>query len=159
MIKDPNCKNKTYRMENLDKIILDSIGLLASDPKHIEDIKSASLSPSAIDKESLIKAEIDKIDSQRAKLRELFSIGEFTMEEIQADIVPLNEQKQKLIDELNSLTSNKSAMTVDEVKKVVSRFHDVLERGIYEEIRLIIETLVDRLEIDGDDVDIHWKFA
>jgi site-specific DNA recombinase len=159
MIKDPNCKNKIYRMEALDSIILDAIGLLASDPKHIIDIKKSNLTTDDIDKEKLIKKEIEKIDAQRSRLRELFSLGEFTMEEIQADIVPLNEQKQKLIHELNVLSQGKASMTVEEVTEIVSKFHDVLKRGVYEEIRLIIDSLVDHLEIDGEDVDIHWKFA
>lgn len=159
MVKDPNCKNKTYRMEKLDKVVLDSISLLASDPRHIEEIKKASLAPSDVDKVSLIKKEIEKIDAQRKKLRQLYALNEFTMEELQEDIRPLNDQKQKLITQLNALNAGKSSMTVEEVKKVVSNFRDVLERGVYEEIRLIIDTLVDKVVINEEDIDIHWKFA
>lgn len=159
MVKDPNCKNKTYRMEKLDKVVLDSISLLASDPRHIEEIKKSSLAPSDVDKVSLIKKEIEKIDAQRKKLRQLYALNEFTMEELQEDIRPLNEQKQKLIAQLNALNAGKSSMTVEEVQKVVSTFHDVLERGVYEEIRLVIDTLVDKVVIHEEDIDIHWKFA
>lgn len=159
MIKDPNCKNKTYRMEKLDKVVLDAISSLASDPTRIEEIKKANLAPAEIDKVTLIKKEIDKIDTQRKRLRDLYAINEFTMEELQESIIPLNEQKQKLINELNKLNAAKDSMSIEEVKKIVSNYHDVLKRGIYEEIRLIIDTLVDRVVIHEEDIDIHWKFA
>lgn len=159
MIKDPNCKNKTYRMEKLDKVVLDAISSLASDPTRIEEIKKANLAPAEIDKVTLIKKEIDKIDTQRKRLRDLYAINEFTMEELQESIIPLNEQKQKLINELNKLNAAKDSMSIEEVKKIVSNYHDVLKRGIYEEIRLIIDTLVDKVVINEEDIDIHWKFA
>lgn len=40
MIKDPNCKNKTWRMTDLDNIVLDEIKKLYLEPEYIDTIKS-----------------------------------------------------------------------------------------------------------------------
>ena len=40
MIKDPNCKNKIYRIDELDKIIFDEIRKLAFDPDYIHILRT-----------------------------------------------------------------------------------------------------------------------
>lgn len=159
MIKDPNCKNKTWKMETLDNLIFDEIRKLAIDPDYIHKIREEKFSDDDKKKESILKKEIAKIDSQRSKLMDLYGLGEFTIEEIQEKIHPLNEQKKRLENELNNLIDNSSSMSENEVREIVSTFSDVLDRGNFEEIRLLIASLIERIEIDGEDIDIHWKFA
>lgn len=159
MVIDPNCKNKIYRMEILDEIVLDEIKKLALEPDCIHEIKRENFSQADMDKETILKKEIVKIDTQISRFMDLYGIGKFTAEQLTGKTEPLNEQRKKLEAELQALTADKSNMTEDDVFEIVSTFNDILERGKYEEIRLVIESLIDRIDIDDDNVYIHWKFA
>lgn len=160
MIKDPNCKNKTYRMETLDNAIFDEIKKLASDPNYIFEIKEENpLQNEKENKIKIIKSEIEKIDNQRSRFMDLYGLGDFTSEELQEKVTPLKEQKEKLLSELESLNYQESELSPDETIEIVSNFSDILDRGEYNEIRLVIESLIDKIEIDEDNIFIHWKFA
>lgn len=90
---------------------------------------------------------------------DLYGLGDFTSEELQQKVAPLKEQKEKLLSELESLNYQESELSIDETVKIVSNFSDVLDRGVYEEIRLVIESLIEKIEIDNDNIFIHWRFA
>jgi site-specific DNA recombinase len=159
MIKDPNCKNKTWRMESLDNLVLEEIKKLAFDPNFYHEIKQDNYSEDDRTKENIIKKEISKIDAQKSRFMDLYGVGEFTMEEVQAKVAPLNEQKSKLQAELKKITDGKSTMTEEDVYEIVKDFDGIMERNVYAEIRLMIESLIDEIEIDNEDVKIYWKFA
>lgn len=159
MIKDPNCKNKTYNMIKLDNIIFDQIKKLAAEPNRIQDIRKENHDDENNKKIQLIQAEIEKLDRKRKRLMELYSEEVYTVDELKAETKPLNEQKEKLAAELETLMSEQSKMSESEAYELVSSFSDILDRGDFKEIRLTIETLIDKIEIDNEDISIFWNFA
>lgn len=159
MIKDPNCKNKRWSMEELDDIVFNEIKKLAMDPEYISTIKEVAPSDNKeIDKIVTLKKEIKKIDDQVSRLMDLYAVGNIEIDSVTAKIEPLNETKQKLETELESLTVDAPKLTEEEALEILSTFSEVLETGDFNEIRLIIDTLIDHIVIDNDDVYIHWNF-
>lgn len=159
MVKDPNCKNKNYKMETLDEMIFDEIRKLANDPSHVHKIKQKNFSDDDNAKVKLIEKEIAKIDAQKSRFMDLYGVGEFTMEEVQAKVAPLNKQKQNLAHELELLNRGNASLSEEETLAILASFEDVVNEGDFEQIRLLLNTLIDKIEIDNDDVTIHWKFA
>ena len=159
MIKDPNCKNKNYKMDELDKLIFDEIRKLAQDPSRVHEIRQERFSDDVKEKEKLIRKEIAKIDAQKSKYMDFYAIDEYTMEEVQAKTRPLNEQKTKLEQELSALSDSKSALSEEEAIKLIESFEDVLNEGNYEQIKMLIDSLIEKIEIDNEDIDIYWRFA
>jgi site-specific DNA recombinase len=159
MIKDPNCKNKNWTMESLDKIVLDEIRNLSADPAYIHDIRREKIKENESEnKVEILNQEIENIDNQISRFMDLYGIGKFTIEQVSNKIDPLNEQKKKLEKELDSLNADSGELTEEETIEIVKSFGDVLERGNFDEIRLVIESLIYYIELDNDDVYIHWKF-
>ena len=160
MIKDPNCKNKNWKMVELDNIVLDEIKKLAMDPEYLHDIRrdkaKKSDEPNKID---ILKEEIKKLDDQISRFMDLYGIGKFTIDQVSGKIDPLNDQKKILEKELESLNAELDVMSEEEVAEILSTFKEVIERSDYEEIRLIIDSLISYIEIENEDVYIHWKFA
>lgn len=160
MVKDPNCKNKNWRMNDLDNIIIEEIKKLAVDPEYFHVIKNAkdekSDTPNKID---IIKKEIDKLDDQISRFMDLYGIGKFTIDQVSGKIDPLNEQKKTLEKELEGLNATTDTMSQEEMLEIASTFAEALEGENINEIRLVIESLISYIEIDNDDVYIHWKFA
>ena len=160
MVKDPNCQNKNWRMYELDDIVLGEIGKLAFDPNYIYDIRNEkSNNQSNINKIDIIKNKIQNIDEQISRFMDLYGLGTFTIEQVTSKISPLNEEKKALEKELSTLNVDTDGMTVEEVVEIVSSFNDILARGDLNEKRLLVESLISYIELDNDDVYIHWKFA
>ena len=155
MIKDPNCKNKTWHMEELDQVIFYEIGKLALDPSFVHETKSKV---DNTDKIKVLEKEISKIEKQKSRFMDLYGLGSFTPEEIQSKIVPLNEQQKKIEDEITSLTNDKSVSENDTLM-ILNKWDDVLKHGNFEQIRSLINALIAKIEIDDDDITIFWKFS
>ena len=159
MVKDPNCKNKNWKMEDLDALVFAEIGKLAVDPDYISNARADNLKKSdTADKIAIIEKEIAKLDVQISRFMDLYGIGKFTIDQVSGKIDPLNEQRKALEKELDALKAETSELTAEETIQIVKSFGDILARGNFEEIRLTIEALIYYIELDEDDVRIHWKF-
>ena len=160
MVKDPNCKNKTWRMEVLDEIVLNEIKKLAIDPEYINTLKdNTPVDTETPDKIKIIQEEITSIDEQISRFMDLYGIGKFTIDQVSQKIDPLNEKRSALEKELAKLNAERGAISDERTLEIINSFEDVLERGDFDEIRLVIESLIYYIELDNDDVYIHWKFA
>lgn len=160
MITDPNCMNDTWRANDLDGLVFEEIKKLAFDPeyatkKSLEKKKATQEEP---DNTAIIRAEIEKIDEQISRFMSLYGIGKFTVEQISKMVDPLNGQRDALSRELERINSDSGKITVEEAVELAETFVEVLERGNFDEIRMVLESLIDRIELDGDTADIHWKF-
>ena len=158
MIKDPNCNNKFYRVEVLDNMVFDEIKKLALDPDYLETLKKDAQKTDEAQQIHAIEQQIKSIGNQISRFMDLYGLGKYSMEELDEKTTPLQEQRTKLKRELEKLKKNTKLITEEEVLQLVSSFEDALEHGTLQERRSIIEALIDRIEIDGDDITIHWNF-
>ena len=160
MIKDPTCKNSYHRVEKLDNVVFEEIKKLALDPEYYHQIRKEKAERSDIsDKVAILEKEIAKIDDQISRFMDLYGIGKFTIDQVSAKVDPLNEERKKLAQELNEITSDPDDMSEADVREIVNSFSDILDRGDFNEIRLTVESLINYIEINHDEITIHWKFA
>lgn len=90
---------------------------------------------------------------------DLYGIGKFTIDQVSSKVEPLNEQKIKLERELEELNADAGALSLEEAITLINSFNEILERNDFNEIRLFLESMIYYIEIDNEDVYIHWKFA
>ena len=156
-ILDPNCKNKSWRVEKLDALIFDEIKKLSIDPDYLKSIKGTKkkdIRPKALDRK------IREIDQQLSKLIELYSLDGISLDSLQDKINELNTNKLKLQEEKTRiLLEQEEELTKDEAVKLIKSFGSVLESGSMPEIRALLQALIDKIVIDGEDVTINWKFT
>ena len=159
MIIDPNCKNKMYRLNDLDNIIFDEIKKLAIDSSYIHEIKSHHQTTNEdAQKIRIINDKIKEIDSEISRFLDLYGKRRFTFEQLDKKTIPLEEQKAKLMEELESLEDETDSMSEEEAIEIIGSFEEALEKGNFDEIRGIITSLINRIDIDNDDITIHWNF-
>lgn len=159
MIKDPNCKNKNYRMMDLDNIILSSITQLSFDAKYIEQMKEEKPVNDAGEKIKSINTEIENITSQISNMMDLYSLGNMPIEIISQKVSALNETKQALEKELSTLDvteTEEESMTIEQIQSLASLMNN--KDLTLEDKRNIVQSLIYYIEIDNEDVIIHWKF-
>ena len=145
----PSCKNINWRVEDLDSLIFDEIRKLALDPSILQEEQSKDDSPA-------ILKEIERIDDQIGRLIDLYAVSSIPISEIQEKVEALDRKKALLTEELDA---NAEKMTSDEVIDLVGSFSEALECGSFEEIRDLLFSLIERIELDGEDITIHWSFC
>lgn len=155
MVRDPNCKNKSYRDFVLDEIIYDEIRKLKTDSSYFDELRN---SIDNTDKIELISGQIDELDNQMSRLMDLYSVKGINIDSISEKIQTLSEQKEKLEEELYRLELENSDVEKDTVLDLVDMFEDSLASGNSVLIHDVVMQIIDHIEIDGEDIIIHWNF-
>lgn len=156
-IKDPNCKNRIWETGDLDGIVFGEIRKLAIDPQYLEEIRSLNADDDKPQKVEAIRKRVAELSEQISRYTDLYSLGSLTMDEIREKITPLTSERQSLNEELMRLQDDSNA-AVGRTMEVVKSFGDILEAGNLDDIRFVVEELVSGIDIDGENVTIHWSF-
>ena len=134
----------------LDNIVFEQIKTLKIRQKKEELPVNDKLS---IDEDSALKTQLETMQKQIDRLLDLYSIGNIPKDELQKKIDEINDRKAALETALNN-----EKQTFADVEPLILSFDDVLEKGTLSEIRTVLHELIDRIEIDGDDLTIVWNF-
>lgn len=157
MVKDPDCRNKYYDMADLDTLICDQIRKLALDPAYLQQLKESTKQSDTAQQITAIQQQIRHINSQLSRFMDLYGLGKYSIEDLDAKTQPLMEQRNKLQQELTMLQATKT-ITDDQVLQLVRSFDEAMTASNMEEKQRIIHILIDKIIIDVDDVTIHWNF-
>ena len=157
MIKDPTCKNKNHKVEVLEPAIIEEIHKLAIDPNRVEEVRENRPESDVAEKIKSINSEIAKIETQISKMMDLYALGTIDLDVISEKVADLNTTKTALTKELDSLNVPKKGevMTTEQVMEIAALWNDELP---LEDKRNIVQSLIYYIEIDEDNIAIHWKF-
>ena len=152
-IKDLNCKNKTWVLSELDDIVINEIKKLALDTNYIYETQDKT------DNRPAIKAKIDNLNKTISKLIDLYTVESMPIDVIESKIKDAETQKSTLETELQRLDKEWEDKKINADKiDVIKSFSDIMDSGTFEQKRNAIKSLIDRIEINGDDVSIYWSF-
>lgn len=139
------CKNKNWKMKELDDLIFDEI----------RKLKFESSKPHKMpNKAPVIKRQIIDLDKQIDRLLDLYTMGDMPLDKIESKMNEIKEQKTRLETQLTSGPD----ITLKDAKKMIRSLDDILETGTLEDVRSFIRALIDHIEIDGENVLIYWTF-
>lgn len=157
MIKDPTCKNRNFRMEELEGIVLSEIHKLAFEPGHIEKVRENRPVSDMTEKIKSITSEIAKIDTQISKMMDLYALGTIDLDVISEKVSGLNSTKTALTKELETMKvpAPENVMTDEQIRDTAA----LMEKDFpLEDKRNILQSLIYYVEIDGENILIHWRF-
>ncbi len=159
MIKDPNCQNKNYRMLDLDYVVIEAITHLSIDPEYVEEVKHNKPINDVGAKIKTINKEIESISSQISNMMDLYSLGNMPIDVINQKVTTLNNTKTALEKELESLDvpdTDDEGMTTEQIQTLASVMNN--KDLTLEDKRKIVASLIYYIEIDDENIEIHWKF-
>lgn len=158
MIVDPSCKNKNWRQIDLDNIIIGEIKKLKFEDGFLSCCRNEKKEDVA-DHEDMIVKRLSQIDSQISKLMDLYTLGTIDIDIIQSKINPLAEEKAALEKTLHESRKETTVnMDDDTVISLVDSLIEILDNGDIADKREIIQLLIDKIEIDNEDIRIYWNF-
>ena len=141
-------------MEALDSLIFGEIRKLSTDKSYITQIQEEQTD----DRPQIIQAKIDDLEAQMNRLMDLYAVGDIPVDMLQRRIQELNQTKTALESELDAIRSD-DKLTQKETLRLAESFGDLIDIGDFDQIRAVIGALIDFIEIDGDDIIIHWNFT
>lgn len=145
MIKDPNCKNKTWRVPELDDLIINEIRKLT-----FEDVTKKK------DDLPLLEDRLKKVSSQIERFMTLYSLGRYEVSDLDRYVLPLEEEKREL--ELK-IKKAAEATSQNEMLSLLEGVAETFDHGSFSEKRAVIESLIDHIEISGENIQIFWTFS
>lgn len=143
-IMDPNCKNKKWKIADLDALVIDYISKLDFD-----DLEPAAALPPVIIDHS---KRIAEIDTQIGKLIDLYQIGSIPIETISRKIETLTREKDQLVS--IPLSEPGPGITLEDMRRAKDMFLSLLDHGGLPEKRACLSTLIEKITIDDVDIDI-----
>lgn len=141
---DPNCKNKKFRIDELDNIVIDYLRNI-----DFENIKTNNVKNNA----DTIQLRINEIDNQIQRMIDLYQIGSISIDSIKQRTEKLNKEKEMLQQKLQGQLV-KHSLTCEEASLLVYKLLGLIESGSLIEKRSILSKLIKRVEIDNNDVAI-----
>lgn len=145
-IIDPDCKNKKWKITELDELVTNHIINLSFD----ESRGAKRKLPKTIDYSKRI-AEIDK---QISNLIDLYQVSSIPIETITKKIDGLTTEKNVLISESKSTSSE---LTYEEKLDFKNRFISLVEHGSLPEKRACLSNIVEKIIITDEHVEILIK--
>lgn len=159
-VKDPDCKNRSYFYKDLDDIVIGELRKLRFNPERIRELQRETIdvkSPSELSNEAL-RARVAEIDKQITRLIDLYQVGSLSPAVVTKRINDLTSTRDQLSASIVEVVPVVK-MSFSETVKTLDRLDEVLNDEDPMKRKTLVGSLIDRIEIDGDDVFIHWSFS
>ena len=145
MIKDSTCTNKRWKEKELDQVVIDSIQAMDIDEK----VKRSKAKRPSLNYEK----ELKKIEEQMERIIKLYSIGSIELDAVDKSMEEIKKKKTSI---LNKKIAEETATLPKETIQMIRSFD--WENGSLQEKIGIVDLLISRIDIDDEQVLIHWNF-
>ena len=160
MIRDPNCKNKSWNVSELDKIITDIVVHMATDHEYFLSVISADANnDSSRLKEHTLRNRIQDIDQQINRLVDLYQMGNFPLDEITKRSQSLQQERSALVKELANLQDGKNSCGIGDALTILAGTQEIFSSGTMEQKQALMHSLIEYIDLDGENIVIHWTFT
>lgn len=160
MIKDPNCKSKNWRVDEVDKLVIDEILKLQFDESYIKEIMDSNKEDTNEDTEKIITQRIKDISTQLDKIMDLYQLGNIPLDKIAERINSLTNERTALETELENIKNNidvNKKISLTEVNDILKNANIILESNDMDAKRMLVHSLISHIEL-GDNIKIYWAF-
>ena len=157
--KANNCSNKNWNVDKFDNLIFSEIDNLRLNPSLMDSI-AGHASKDNSKRISLIEKEIKSLNEQASRLMDLYALGTIDLESIKSKSEHIQLMKENLASELSLLQSDTAGKTSREAAiSLIESLHTMLEEGAdMQDVRIVLEQLIEKIEVDGTNVKIYWRF-
>lgn len=159
MIKDPNCKNKRWAVGKLDAIILAEISRLEFDPAALAKAAGPVDVSGVEEKRRVLEARVAEVRPQMERLLDLCQTGGLPVASVSGRLAALQKELDALNGELSGLAVPETVDRLAVAQEMLAGASAVIKNGTPEQKRALVHSLIGRIDIDGEDITIHWLFA
>lgn len=156
-IKDPNCKNENWKIDELNNLIVDEINQLMKKPELLKKIFTSHKKPQTkgINIEQ-INTRIAEINKEISRLIDLYQLGTIPMDKITTRIEILQTEQNTLNKQLQQ-KDNTNNQKEEAFRNNLELFAKNFDKADTDNKRLLISNLIQSIQIDGKKVNIIWR--
>lgn len=155
MIKDPNCKNKNWPRDELDRLVEKEVFRLTTDERYLESILEDK--PMHQDDSETILKRIEGIDKQISKLIDLYQYETIPADELGRRIEKLHNERNSLQQQLKPKEEEPN-FDIQNILVLINNLENIWQNATTDEKRGILTSLIDRILIFDERVEIEWGF-
>ena len=165
MKKAEKCDNKNWRLDELDSRVEAEISRLLFDPGYYDALlkrKAAEMNAAPPSEADAIRSKIADLDKQIGRLMDLYQDERMPVEVVSSRIEKIHREKMALEEQIAKLEPQKPRRDFDArddaFSGLLADFATVWKSATLEERREIVSVLINRIDLDGEQVKIHWAF-
>ena len=158
--RDPNCKNACWNLAKLDKLVIDEILKLQFDETYLEEMaRDVESQDHDINKVNTLNNRINDIKVQLKRITDMYQLGTLSLEDLKERAEILNEEQNNLLDELEKVENEETKiLSKKKTKEILKNANLILESDDMEAKRMLLHSLIEKIVIFDEHVDIHWNF-
>ncbi len=161
MIVREDCRNrrKVYGVEELDAIIMEEVGKLRTDPDAIRAMLEDWTTEGSQENTAALEEELSHTEKQIQRLVDLYQTGALELDEVQERLDSLKDKRAALQASIEQ--AGEAAAAVPDLEEVMDQLRDfssLMREGSFEERRAAVQSLIDRIIVNNEDVTIKWSF-
>lgn len=141
------CSTKNYNTKILDSLIKDEVLKLSFDDNAIRQI----IKPR---KRTDHRKAIKSLTNQKSRLIDLYSVGGIDLEELTIRINTITSK----IEALKKDVPEEPELSYEDAKTIFDNIGDIFTEGTIEQQRVVLASLIKKIVLTGDEVQIHWRF-
>lgn len=163
MIKAEHCDNKNWRLDELDAVVEREVSRLLFDPGYYQALvkmKKAEVQSAPKGENDVLKEKIADLDKQIGRLMDLYQDEKIPVDVLSTRIDKLHREKLALEEQLAAVEPPKPKRDFndDAFAGLLADFATVWQSAGLEDKRQIVSTLIRRIVLDGEHVEIEWAF-
>ncbi len=143
----PKCATPNYNVNKLDCLIIDEVLKLSYDDNAIREI----IKPR---KQSNHSKAIKSLQNQKSRLVDLYAVGGIDLDAL---TIKINELTKR-IDTLKADKPEPPELSFEDAKKIFSNVKTVFTSGTLEQQRAVLASLIKKIVLVGNDIEIYWRF-
>lgn len=163
MIKAEHCENKNWRLDELDAVVEHEVSRLLFDPGYYQALlkrQAAEKKEAPRGDADVIRDKVADMDRQIGRMMDLYQDDRIPVDVLSARIDKLHREKLALEEQLSAIAppAPKRDFDDDSFSGLLADFATVWQSADQEDRRQIVSTLIRRISLDGDQVNIEWAF-
>jgi site-specific DNA recombinase len=159
-LKDKNfvrCPERRYPLEELEPAILQEIEQLRLNPEELTS-KTLSNNTNEFGAEALEK-ERTSLEAKLNRAMNLYIDGKFPLDALTNRKEQLEKQIAGINASLDQIRKNRVDFTAEKAKDFLATLLSDVHTLDYEDQKKVVRTLIDYIELGGEQVVVHWRFT
>lgn len=148
------CTQKARKMSEMDELVFSEVRKLSLECHKTPPKMSSGKNTDR----KILEGKMSEIDRKIDRLIDLFTLDDAPKESLQTKLAELNAQKVKIERQMDSL-EDPDPFTEQEAADIAGSLDRVLRSEDIDQIRAVISALIDKIEVDGEDITIFWRFS
>lgn len=148
-------------MAKLDAVIEGEIRKLAFDPAALElAVSGPQQDEDVAQRRAALQQHLDDLRAQMGRVLDLYQMGGSLPASMVGDrVAKLQAEIDGVEAALAEAVEEPPAKRLDAARDALVGAEDVLDNGTLDERRELVHSLIHRIDLDGENIDIHWSFA